>query len=84
VTFIPLAPIADPSLVVSTIARALDVPEVGERPLQESLAAALSLERPASRLRTCRLNTADLLPSDTCALDLVTPAPAASDPMPRT
>jgi predicted ATPase len=42
VLFVPLAPIADSSLVLSTIARALGVPEVDGRHLQESLDAALA------------------------------------------
>jgi predicted ATPase/DNA-binding CsgD family transcriptional regulator len=41
VTFVPLAPIGDPSLVASAIANALGVREVGDEPLLSRLAAAL-------------------------------------------
>ena len=37
VFFVPLAPITDPALVVSTVARALGVQNVGGRPIVESL-----------------------------------------------
>ncbi|HZG69353.1 MAG TPA: BTAD domain-containing putative transcriptional regulator, partial [Herpetosiphonaceae bacterium] len=39
VSFVPLAPIADPSLVVATIARTLQVEQAGEQPLIDSLKA---------------------------------------------
>ena len=42
VMFVPLAPIADSSLVLSTIAHTLDVSEVGGKSLQESLDVALA------------------------------------------
>jgi len=41
VVFVALAPIRDPSLVVSAIAQALDVRESGEQTLTESVIAAL-------------------------------------------
>src|SRR5688500_7072990 len=37
VCFVPLAPINDPELIASAVAKALEVKEVGSRPLVESL-----------------------------------------------
>ena len=45
VVFVSLAPIADPELVMPTIARALGVRESGERPLLEAVAGALHERR---------------------------------------
>jgi non-specific serine/threonine protein kinase len=41
VVFVNLAPLADPTLVVPTIARALEVPDAGEQPLQHRVIEAL-------------------------------------------
>jgi non-specific serine/threonine protein kinase len=41
VVFVALAPVRDAGLVLSTVARALGVPDVGERPLADRLADAL-------------------------------------------
>src|SRR4051794_21045572 len=41
VVWVDLAPLTDPTLVLSTIARAVEVTETGDRPLQERLVAAL-------------------------------------------
>ncbi len=45
VWFVPLAPIADPALVLPTVAQALGVREAGDAPLAERLAAVLRDER---------------------------------------
>src|SRR5437763_17100 len=45
VCFVPLAPVGDPELVVATIAQALGIKEVGERPLPDLLQAALRDQR---------------------------------------
>ncbi len=44
-TFVPLAPIGDPDLVLSTIARTLDVPEAPGQTLDKTLATALRGKR---------------------------------------
>ena len=41
VVFVSLASIRDPELVLPTIAQALDLPEIGDRPLAEQLTAVL-------------------------------------------
>ena len=43
--FVSLAPIRDPELVLPTIAQALDLPELGDRPLAEQLAAISRRQR---------------------------------------
>ena len=43
--FVPLAAVTDPALVLSAIARALDIRETGERSLAEALAVALRERR---------------------------------------
>jgi predicted ATPase/DNA-binding CsgD family transcriptional regulator len=42
VVFVDLAPLRDPSRVLMTIARAVDVPEAGGRPVEKRLASALA------------------------------------------
>ena len=39
--FVPLAPIRDPDLVLPTVAQALNLPELGDRPLADQLTAVL-------------------------------------------
>jgi non-specific serine/threonine protein kinase len=41
IIFVDFTPLADPRLVVPTIAQALDIPDAGGRPLEERLVAAL-------------------------------------------
>jgi predicted ATPase/DNA-binding CsgD family transcriptional regulator len=43
--FVPLAAVRDPALVASTIARTLEVPETGDRPIVERIAASLADRR---------------------------------------
>ena len=45
VTFVPLAPISDPALVLSAIITALGVREAGDEPLIERLKAVLRHKR---------------------------------------
>jgi predicted ATPase/DNA-binding CsgD family transcriptional regulator len=45
VRFVPLAPVTDPAVVASTVARVLDVREAGDGPLAERLAAAVGDRR---------------------------------------
>ena len=54
VWFVPLAPVRDPALVASTIARALEVPETGDRPIAERVAAFLRTETRAAGPRQLR------------------------------
>ena len=71
VSFVSLAPLSDPALVLSTIAQILDVKESGARPLPDLLTAFLR----DKHLLLCLDNLEHLLPAAPQLTDLLTTCP---------
>src|SRR5437660_3760218 len=71
VSFVSLAPISDPTLVLSTIAQGLDVKESGARPLLDLLIADLR----DKHLLLCLANSEHLLPAAPQLTDLLSACP---------
>ncbi len=71
VFFVSLAPLSDPTLVLSTIAQILDVKESGARPLPDLLTAFLR----EKHLLLCLDNFEHLLPAASQLTDLLTTCP---------
>src|SRR5947209_15099547 len=71
VSFVSLAPISDPTLVLSTIAQGLDIKESGARPLLDLLIADLR----DKHLLLCLDNFEHLLPAAPQLTDLLTACP---------
>src|SRR5207248_1283017 len=71
VSFVSLAPISDPTLVISTIAQVLDVKESGARPLLDLLIADLR----DKHLLLCLDNFEHLLPAAPQLTDLLSACP---------
>ena len=71
VFFVSLAPLSDPTLVLSTIAQGLDVKESGARPLLDLLIADLR----DKHLLLCLDNFEHLLPAAPQLTDLLTACP---------
>ena len=72
VVFVPLAAISDPALVLPTIAQALGIPEIGDRPLLAQVSAALCARGACSCCSTTSSRSSTAAP---IVADLLTACP---------